>query len=257
MTTNTLQPTHQSVDEFLSTVSDKRQQESRVLIDMMRDISGCEPAMWGASIIGFGTYHYVYESGREGDMGAIGFSPRKASLTIYISDGFDAYADELSRLGKHKTSVSCLYINTLADVDLSALREIVTRSYQQLMSGRGIKHETTVDSYVAAIPAQARPLFDELRAVARRTLPEAKEVISYGIIGYKVDAKRPVVFISGWKDHVAVYPIPHEPLVRKACAAYIKGKGTLWFSLGEPLPTTLIQNVIKAHLAAHMKRQKK
>ena len=86
--------------------------------------------MWGPSIVGFGSVHYKYDSGREGDMGLTGFSPRKANLTLYITDGFDKYGDLLARLGKHKTSVSCLYINKLADVDQDVLRELVRRSVE-------------------------------------------------------------------------------------------------------------------------------
>lgn len=123
-------PTDVSVESFLETVGEKRRDEARVLIAMMQEVSGLKPLMWGPSIIGFGSMHYKYESGREGDMPILAFSPRKASLTIYF-EGFDSYAEELKKLGKHKTSVACLYINKLSDIDQSVLRTMLEKSFAQ------------------------------------------------------------------------------------------------------------------------------
>jgi hypothetical protein len=95
----------------------------------MRRITDEEPVLWGPSIIGFGSKHYRYASGREGDMPILGFSPRKAKLTIYF-DGFDKYADQLARLGKYTTSVACLYANSLADLDLDVLTEMLETCYR-------------------------------------------------------------------------------------------------------------------------------
>lgn len=103
-----------------------------------------------------------------------------------------------------------------------------------------------VEDYVTAVPAEARPLFDELRALVKSELPNANEVISYGVIGYKVDAKRPRVFIGGWKDHLALYPVPHDEALQAALVPYRKGKGTLWFIPDKPLPKVLIKRVIAA-----------
>ena len=99
-----------------------------VLLDLMERLSGEPAAMWGPSIVGFGSYHYKYDSGREGDMCRIGFSPRKAELVLYLVDGFDGHADLLARLGKHRTGVSCLYIKKLADVDMAVLEQLITAS---------------------------------------------------------------------------------------------------------------------------------
>jgi len=88
--------------------------------------------LWGSSIVGFGSYHYKYESGREGDMPLVGFSPRKQSLTLYIMPGFDAYEDMLAGLGKHKLGKACLYINKLADVDDGVLRNLIKQSYMHM-----------------------------------------------------------------------------------------------------------------------------
>jgi hypothetical protein len=130
--------TEASVEEFLNAVEhDTRRKDGFTLLEMMREATGEKPAMWGPSIVGFGSYHYKYESGREGDMPIVGFSPRKRSQTVYIMDGFEGYQDLLSKLGKHRTGKSCLYINKLADVDTDVLREIIRQSVEQMKtSGR-------------------------------------------------------------------------------------------------------------------------
>ena len=91
--------------------------------------------MWGSSIVGYGTYHYRYESGREGDAPAAGFSPRKAATTVYLADGVAAYTALLERLGPHKTSVGCVYIKDLSEVDLDVLGQIIAQSYATLTQG--------------------------------------------------------------------------------------------------------------------------
>ncbi len=138
MAENKTVKTGASVDEFMAAVENKRRKEDGlVLLDMMRDVTGLEPEMWGPSIIGFGSYHYRYESGREGDMPLTGFSPRKSSLSLYIMSGFDEYDDLLGKLGKHRKGASCLYINKLADVDVEVLRELVSQSVEHMRVGSG------------------------------------------------------------------------------------------------------------------------
>ncbi|WP_127557395.1 DUF1801 domain-containing protein [Saccharospirillum alexandrii] len=126
---NKTQPTSTSIAEFIESLDDERRQaECNQLIDLMREESGEEPVLWGPAIIGFGQYHYRYDSGREGDFMQVGFSPRKQNLSIYIIPGFEPYQTVLERLGKHKLGKSCLYIKRLEDVDTSALRELVRQS---------------------------------------------------------------------------------------------------------------------------------
>lgn len=245
MPENKTQPTTVSIESFLKTVSSARQEEAKTLIAIMQEITGLPPVMWGPSIIGFGTEHYKYETGREGDMPSLAFSPRKASLTIYF-EGFNHYGDQLSRLGKYKSSVSCLYINKLADINLSVLREMLELSYQR--GTHPPKKPQSVEEYVSIVPPAARPQFDQLRKIVKTMLPQANEVLSYGIIGFKVDDKRARVFVSGWKDHVAMYPVPKDQTLQADLKPYIKGKGTLWFGLEEPLPEALIKKVVKALL---------
>ncbi len=130
MSENKTQKTDASVTDFLNSIPDERKrQDGFTLLALMSEITGLEPKMWGPSMVGFGDVHYKYESGREGDMFKVGFSPRKQNLTIYITDGFANYQELLAKLGKHKTSVSCLYVNKLTDIDLTVLREMVSRSF--------------------------------------------------------------------------------------------------------------------------------
>ena len=133
MSENKTRPTDQDVIDFLNSVDNKtRRQDGFAVLAMMEEITGEEAVMWGSSIVGFGSYHYKYESGREGDMPLIGFSPRKQSMTLYIMPGFDDYEDYLGELGKHKIGKSCLYVNKLADVDEDVLRGLIRRSYKHM-----------------------------------------------------------------------------------------------------------------------------
>lgn len=124
-------PTPADVGEFIASVQPPaRQVEANTLLALMFAATGQPPVMWGPSIIGFGSYHYRYDSGREGDAAAAGFSPRKAQSTIYLADGFDAHKDLLARLGPHTLGKSCLYLKKLDQVDLKVLQELVSRSYR-------------------------------------------------------------------------------------------------------------------------------
>ena len=119
---------------FLHSVSDEEKQKaSLVILEMMKKVTKEQPKMWGSSIVGFGSYHYKSErSKQEGDWFMTGFSPRKLNLTIYILPGFGKYDGLMQKLGKYKTSVSCLYINKLADVDIKVLKELITLSYNYM-----------------------------------------------------------------------------------------------------------------------------
>lgn len=123
------------VADFLAAVPDPSRREEAAVIDaLLRKVTGCEPKMWGPSIIGYGSYNYKYDSGREGTMCRAGFSPRKAAMTIYLMGNYcdrQAEVDDLfARLGKHTTGKSCLYIKKLADVDLEVLERLVAISWQ-------------------------------------------------------------------------------------------------------------------------------
>ena len=123
---NKTKPTNVPPEEFIASVAHpQRRADSLVLLEFFSKVTGMAPKMWGPSIVGYGRYHYKYESGREGEHLITGFSPRKNALTIYIMPGYRDLSAELSRLGKHKTGKSCLYINKLADVDMAVLEEIV------------------------------------------------------------------------------------------------------------------------------------
>jgi hypothetical protein len=122
-------PNDQSVEAFLNNIADeKRREDSFKILALMKEVTKDEPKMWGDSIIGFGSYHYEYASGREGDWFLTGFSPRKQNLTLYLMSGFEEYDNLLKNLGKYKTGKACLYIKKIEDIDLQALRELVKQS---------------------------------------------------------------------------------------------------------------------------------
>ena len=131
MSENVTRETDASVDAFLDRVEhDGRREDARTLLALMERVTGEQPRMWGPAIIGFGKYHYRYDSGREGEMLRVGFSPRKANLALYLIVKGDGFGDMLDRLGKHKRGGSCLYVNKLADVDLNVLESMVARSWE-------------------------------------------------------------------------------------------------------------------------------
>jgi len=118
-----------SVSKFLAKVKDpQKRADSQEIVRMMQEITGEKPAMWGSSIVGFGSYHYKYASGREGDMPIAGFSPRKQNLTLYLMSGFKRYDELLAKLGKFKRSKACLYIKRLDDVHLPTLKALIRES---------------------------------------------------------------------------------------------------------------------------------
>ena len=121
------------VRKFLNGIGNaKKREDALAVLDMMEQISGEKPKMWGSSIVGFGSYHYRYESGREGDFILTGFSPRKQSLVVYIVSGFSQHAALMNKLGKYKTGKSCLYINKLEDINLKVLKQLISRSVKHI-----------------------------------------------------------------------------------------------------------------------------
>lgn len=135
MTENKTQITDQSVQDFLASIDHPTRRADAIALDgLFRRITGFAPKMWGPTIVGYGAYHYTYESGREGDALATGFSPRKASLSIYIMPGYGDFAEIMSRLGKHKTGKSCLYVNKLADIEMPVLEELIVAGLKDLGS---------------------------------------------------------------------------------------------------------------------------
>ncbi len=129
MAENKTQRNDGDVLAYLESVSNKRRREDSLVVkEMMEEVTGESAEMWGTSIVGFGSYHYRYASGREGDFMLTGFAPRKQALTLYIMGGHERYDELMAKLGKHRTGSSCVYINKLADVDLAVLRELIAES---------------------------------------------------------------------------------------------------------------------------------
>ena len=125
-----MQPSGTDLEAFLEAVpNEQRRADARELCALLSEITGEPPVLWASGIVGFGTYHYRYDSGREGDAPVAGFAPRSAHLVIYLIGGFtDRHEELLERLGPHKTGKSCLYVKRLADIDVDVLRTLVTRS---------------------------------------------------------------------------------------------------------------------------------
>ncbi|MCB9792451.1 MAG: DUF1801 domain-containing protein [Alphaproteobacteria bacterium] len=133
MSENKTQPTDADVLAFLSAVEHPgKRADALALHQMMQEISGEPGRMWGSSIVGYGQYHYRYDSGREGDFMRVGFSPRKANISLYIMPGFEIAGELMGKLGKHKTGKSCLTIHKLADVDASVLRQLIRLSLDEM-----------------------------------------------------------------------------------------------------------------------------
>ena len=122
-------PSRASVNKFLGGIKDEiKRADCYQILEVMKKATKAAPKMWGTSIVGFGHYHYVYDSGREGDWFITGFSPRKQNLTLYMMGGFEQFPELMQKLGKHSTGKGCLYINRLEDVDLQVLRKLITKS---------------------------------------------------------------------------------------------------------------------------------
>ena len=130
---NLTKETGESVEAFLASVDHAgRVADCRVVMDMMAQVTGLPPKMWGTSLIGFGRYHYRYDSGREGDFFVVGLSPRKANLVCYIMPGFKAFPELMGQLGTYKTGVSCLYLGRLKNIDLNVLKTLIQGSVEKM-----------------------------------------------------------------------------------------------------------------------------
>jgi hypothetical protein len=135
MTENKTKPTSISVTAFINAIADQtKRADAKAIVKLMQKATGEKPRMWGPSIIGFGSYHYTYESGREGDMPIVGFSPRKAAIVFYLGLGAGGSEKLLAKLGKHTTGKGCLYIKKLADVDQEVLEGLVVKCVATMRS---------------------------------------------------------------------------------------------------------------------------
>ena len=129
MAKNKTTETTDSVSDFLNTIADDtKRNDSFKLVEIMEQETGYKAKMWGPAIVGFGSYHYIYESGREGDAPLAGFSPRKAEISLYLSQDFEEKQKLLTNFGKHKTGKGCIYIKKLQDIDEAILRQMITSS---------------------------------------------------------------------------------------------------------------------------------
>jgi hypothetical protein len=142
MAENKTTPNDQNVEQFLNAIEDERKRkDSFTILELLKQATGLEPKMWGSSIVGFGSYHYKYDSGREGDAILAGFSPRKQNLTIYNMSGFEQLDDLLNKLGKHTTGKGCLYIKRLDDIDLPTLKSLIEESFKHAKDKHSVETE--------------------------------------------------------------------------------------------------------------------
>jgi len=126
--------TKSSVPRFIDGIADEQKRlDSAVIVKLMQEVTKSEPRMWGSSIVGFGSYHYKYESGHEGDMCLVGFSPRKQNLTLYVMPGSEQHTELLKKLGKFKAGKACIYIKRLDDIDLAILKKLIQQSVEHLI----------------------------------------------------------------------------------------------------------------------------
>ena len=131
-----------NVEDFLNSVIDgKKRRDSFTVLELMKKVTGLKPEMWGDSIVGFGSYHYKYASGREADWFLVGFSPRKQNLTLYIMSGFDEYDQLLEKLGKHSKGKSCLYIKKIEDVNMDVLKKLINQSVKHMRKTNPVSQE--------------------------------------------------------------------------------------------------------------------
>jgi hypothetical protein len=126
-------PTEKDVEGYLNTIGDEqKRRDSITLLELMRQISGCQPKLWVGNIVGFGEYHYRYASGHEGDAALVGFAPRKEAFSLYVLSGFEGQEQLLEKLGKHKAGKGCLYVKRLDDIDLDVLRQLVQGTVEKI-----------------------------------------------------------------------------------------------------------------------------
>ncbi len=137
MAENKTKATADNVNVFLNKIIDTDLKKDCIaIIEIMQSVTKLKPVMWGSSIVGFGTHHYVYESGREGDICIIGFSPRKQNIALYLKGGLELFKDELVKLGKHETGKGCLYIKSLKDVNVTMLKKIIAKSFKSVKGSK-------------------------------------------------------------------------------------------------------------------------
>lgn len=140
MAENKTKPGKQSVAQFLNAIENtQRRSDAKKVATMMRKATGKRATLWGTSIVGFGKYHYKYDSGHEGDWALVGFSPRKQNLVVYIMPGFSEFPGLMKKLGKYKTGKSCLYLNKLDDVDEGVLEKLIERSVKVMQKRYNVK----------------------------------------------------------------------------------------------------------------------
>ena len=248
-----------------------RRRDGLVLLELMREVTGLEPQMYGASIVGFGEYAYEYDSGRKGKAPAAAFSPRKAATTIYLLDGIAYHEAALDKLGPHTTGVGCLYIKELSKVDVRVLKGIVRKSFKTLTaknytkrardasatkvpktSPRGGSAKSPIDAYLARVqnPA-ARATLTRLRTQLRDLLPTATETISYDMPAFRLPNGKVAAGFAFFGKNCGYYPHSGNviPKLGALLDRYKTTKGGITFPPDAPLPQKIVRALVRTRLA--------
>lgn len=274
-------PTKQSFAAFVKTVPDERRRGDAKRLDaIIREVTGEKPVMWGDAIVGYGKVNQTYATGRVVDWMRVGFAPRKAAISLYLSCELDPLRDLLAKLGSHKASVGCVYIKRLDDVDEKVLRQLIKKAYalaptdtkevwqeRRTTSAKKAapakkapaakkaaiakKPASTsaapadIDAYLATLDPTKRATLQSLRTTIRAVVPDATEVVSYGMPAFKLDGKV-VAGFAAFTDHLSYLPFSGSTLgaLSGDLAKYTYTKSSLHFPVDKPLPKALVKKLI-------------
>ena len=264
-------PTKQSVAAFLKTVPDERRRADAKRLDaIMRDVTGEKPVMWGDAIVGYGRVKQTYATGRVVDWMRVGFAPRKAAISLYMSCDLTPLRDLLAKLGSHTTGVGCIYVKRLDDLDEKVLRQLIKKAYalapkdtKEVWQERRAKKAAPakkatakkpaaksaapadIDAYLATLDPTKRATLQSLRTTIRAVVPGATETISYGMPAFKLDGKV-VAGFAAFTDHLAYLPFSGSTLGALAAdlTGYEHTKSSLHFPVDKPLPKTLVKKLV-------------
>lgn len=235
-------PTTASVAAYLNAIADEpRRRDCKALAALMRKVTGCTPRMWGPSIVGFGSYHYKYASGHEGDACLLGFSSRKGDISVYLVPGWEGAGPLLAKLGKHRMGKGCLYLRRLDGVDLAVLEQLLAGSVAETRR----RYPTGgIDGYIAGFPPEVQEILQRIRAMIRAAAPEAEEAMKYQIPTFVLNGN--LVHFAAFKQHIGFYPTPSGiEAFKDALAGYEVAKGSVRFPLDREIPLGLMEEIVR------------
>ena len=250
-------PTRNSVDKYFSEIENvDRRADCETILQLMEKIIGEKPIMWGDSLVGFGKMVQKYSTGKEVEWLKMGFSSRKDSISIYFTCNLDDYTDLLTKLGKHKRGVGCLYVKKLTDVDIKVLEQLLTDSLTINESTKSKKDLSTIDEYIDTFPVTIRPTLQNLHKAIKDGAPDAIEAIKYRMPTYVLNGN--LVHFAAYKNHIGFYPAPSGiEKFAKELSKYVTSKGAIQFPIDKELPYELIQRIVEFRVSANLGKAKK